>query len=267
MSVLRVHAAIQYLSRKPYGVHSPFLYHFASQCVYNDLREEAGFAPIEQRRQALSKSTVQIRFQDYGQGSRFGNGKQGRDSVVRVRKVSQIARRSLQSPKYCRLFYRMARFFKPSAVIETGTSLGITSAYFARAVPEAVIHTIEGCPAISGIANEGFHMLDAGNVIMHTGEFFAVLQRILEEGTVPDMVYFDGNHSQEALGHYYSMISPRLHEGSVVIVDDIRWSKGMWRGWKRLAADPGVTLSLDLGRAGILFYNKNLSKQNIQMGF
>ena len=69
-----------------------------------------------------------------------------------LRKVSDIARYSPVQKKYGVLLANMAAEFGGPFIIEFGTSFGISTMYMAGACRNAIVYTMEGCPAISEIA-------------------------------------------------------------------------------------------------------------------
>ena len=50
-------------------------------------------------------------------------------------------------------------------------------------------------------------------------------------------------------------------------MDDINWSDDMNKAWNDIIKDESVTISIDLYRMGILFFNPSLSKQNFILRF
>jgi len=45
-------------------------------------------------------------------------------------------------------------------------------------------------------------------------------------------------------------------------VDDIRWNRAMYAAWNDLRAHADVTLSIDLGYLGLLFFQGGMKKQH-----
>ncbi len=288
--------AVQFLSRKPYGIHSPFLYAFAQECLY-DSSDDPAFGVIEAIRKDLLKDPGTLAVTDFGAGPRglpvFRRAAPGRHAIttlhpdrgrspappgsgiedlpaappVRQTTVARIARRALQRPKYCRLLFRMARYFRAATVLELGTSLGITTCYLGHAVPGGGVYSLEGCPAVAGVAREVLRRAGLDRARVVTGPFHDTLPGLLRDIPAPDLVYVDGDHRADSLLKQYDWLAEHLHPDSVMMVDDIRWSRDMWRGWKALTGRQGVSLSVDLGAAGLLFFRPQLSKQNIRLGF
>lgn len=268
--------ALQFILRRPYGIHSPFLYAFAEQCLYasNDQHE---FSQLENIRRDLENDHSTITRQDFGAGSRPGfltkwfepgsKISKSRPSGEKQEQVCTIAKRSLQRPKYGRLFCRMTRYLDAKNILELGTSFGISAAYFALGNPNASIQTIEACRQSATIAQTVFNKAGLHNIKLHTGRFDKVFPTILNENVRFDMVYIDGDHSYQGIIENYSLIRKHMAPDGVIIIDDIRWSIQMWRAWKEIISNERVSISLDLWRLGIVFFSKKLNKQNIIIGY
>ncbi|MFO7979105.1 MAG: class I SAM-dependent methyltransferase [Bacteroidales bacterium] len=258
----------QYIFRKPFGIHSPFLYAFSEKCIFNDHHHQA-FDKLEELRKNLKLDERHIQVTDFGKGMRFGpKRKPGSSQPLQYqRPVRNIARKSLQDPAVCRLFYRMVQYFQPATILELGTSLGLTTSYLAMADGRSKVFTLEGCPQTADLARESFERAGVKNIEIITGDFRNNLPALLQRIPAPDMVYIDGDHSYKGVLANFALIGPTLHDKSVVIIDDIRWSAGMKAAWKHLAANEKTTLALDVGKAGILFFDPALSKQQVHIGF
>jgi len=263
---LNRHVILQALTRKPFGIHSPFLYAFAENCLYSS-QLQPEFAFLEQMRQRLKDDRTELDVTDFGQGLRLLKERRGEEPLRYWRSVSSIARRSLQKPSMCRLLFGMVRYFEPTTVLELGTSLGLTTAYLAKARPEARIISLEGCSQTAARADALFRESGIKNIEIFTGPFSKTLPAALSELGKPDLVYIDGDHSYEGVMNNFLQISEHIHEGSVLILDDIRWSKGMKQAWHEIAGHPRATLAVDLFRLGIVFFNQALSKQIVPVGY
>jgi predicted O-methyltransferase YrrM len=84
----------------------------------------------------------------------------------------------------------------------------------------------------------------------------------LKETDSVDFVFFDGNHRFEATWDYFSLCLKKAHNDSIFIFDDIHWSDEMERVWYKILMLEEVKVSIDLFRMGIIFFKKELSKQN-----
>jgi predicted O-methyltransferase YrrM len=69
-------------------------------------------------------------------------------------------------------------------------------------------------------------------------------------------VFIDGHHDEQATWDYFNQIEPALADGAVVVFDDIAWSQGMRRVWRRVAADPRMAHACDLRHLGVCIYRR-----------
>ncbi len=155
---------------KGHGMHSPFVFGF----ILNVLNNKQGYempSEVEALRQQLLINERPLEIKDFGAGSRTAASKQ--------RSVKQIAASALKPKKYAQVLYRLARYYQPKNILELGTSLGITTSYLSKAVPGAIITTIEGSTAIAAIAQKNFELLDLKNIHLLTGNFDSVLPSVL----------------------------------------------------------------------------------------
>lgn len=244
-----------------HGIHSPFLYRFLDQCLYAPMVQRP---MIENRRKALLQDTSLLQYPDLGAGQRnwLGRINAGEKNLS----VAQLARTSLQPAEWANRLMRMAGYFKTQRILELGTSLGITTAYLASANPDIEVDTVEGIPVIAHKASETFQQLGLDNIRLYEGDFDYWLPLLLEQNQY-DMVYLDGNHSYDAVMKYFRMLCKHMPGQGVLIIDDIRWSSGMWQAWKQISDCKAVTLSIDLFYMGIVFFHPNLSKQSFKIRY
>jgi predicted O-methyltransferase YrrM len=232
-----------------HGIHSPFVYELIEK-VFNAKEEDPLFREIEKIRMELLKNDNIIDVEDYGAGSAGANHKQ--------RKIKDIARLSLKSPKYARLLYHLSKFIKAEHIIELGTSLGITTSYLARSNPNTQVITFEGAENIADIASSNFQKLHLHNIRLIRGDFDKTLPELLHSsGNKYDLIYIDGNHTYEATVRYFNMLLPFTHEHSLVIFDDIHWSNGMENAWEEIRSHASITLSIDLFFIGLVFFRRS----------
>lgn len=244
---------------KGHGIHSPFVYQLVRD-VFNSKSLPPSAKSIESIRKQLLKNNNSLLVNDYGAGASKG--------LQRKRSVRQIAAKSLKSPKYARLLYRLANYFQPANILELGTSLGITTAYLATAVKEANTVTLEGADAVASIAKEHFNQLALNNVHVVTGPFDETLPDVLRKMGKLDFVFIDGNHAYAPTLRYFNAMLPFVHSGTVMILDDIHWSAEMEKAWQAICKHSAVTLSIDLFFVGILFFREEqLYKQHFRIRF
>ncbi len=243
-----------------HSIHSPFVFDLYTRVI----RPDSGcpdFSEITALRERMISSGRTIEVLDLGAGSRVSRSNR--------RSLREIVKNAEKPGKFGRLFYRLTRHFRPATVLELGTSLGITTLYFARAHPEARILTMEGCPRTLEIAGENFRLAKAFHIEAIGGNIDDTLPATLRklENTALDLVYFDANHRYEPTLRYFRECLPFAGEGSVFIFDDIYWSEEMTRAWEEIKSDPAVTVTIDLFWVGIVFFRKGQEKEHFVLRF
>lgn len=237
---------------KGHGVHSPFVYELIDK-VFTDDRNFYSFPLIEGAREELMYNHTEISITDFGAGSRL--------NATNTRSISSIAKNALKPKKFGQLLFRMVNHFRPKTILELGTSLGITTSYLATANHEAEVITMEGSPEIAKQALRQFQYIGINNIDQIVGNFDDNLSKVLAKNKNLDFVFIDGNHRFEPTIRYFNMMKPNLHEHSVVVFDDIHWSKEMEQAWKAIQQDEMVTLTIDLFFIGIVFFRKEQKKK------
>lgn len=245
-------------AKSRHGTHSPFAYKLADEVIY-DFTEKTEYKNIEAQRKKLFNDDSEITVTDLGAGSHLNKN--------RTKKVSQIAKNALKSPRLAQLIYRLAKNTESKNLIELGTCLGITSAYLSNAKPEAEIITIEGCPQTAQVAQSNFKALNLSNIELHVGNFDLILPGIIDKQEKLDFVYIDGNHRKDATLNYFKWCLPKVHENSLLIFDDIYWSQGMKEAWEEIKNHPDVSVTIDLFWIGLVYFKKGQAKEHFKLKF
>ena len=236
------------------GIHPPFAYEMVSRVIYGKQSAVPGFAIIEAYRQDLLKNTGSIPVEDHGAGSRRGSGHEKR--------ICDLVRRTAVSPRRGQLLGRLADHLRPASMIELGTGAGIGSLYLALANPEGRVHTCEGSPAIARLAENGFEKLGIGNIEVHMGLFDDMLPGLLKQAGPGSLIFIDGDHREERLVSYVSQALASERQDLTIVMDDIHWSEGMYRAWKRIIRRPEISLSIELFNTGIVFVRERIQKDH-----
>jgi len=250
---------------KGHGVHSPFVYDFIRN-VLNDQRAYVAYSPIGVLRSRLLKDKTLLEVEDMGAGSAHAGGRQ--------RTVSEIARHAAKPDKLGRLLYRIAGYYRSQAIVELGTSLGLSTAYLAlgaacyklqaasyklQAASEkdsmdrrVRLWTIEGAGAVAAVAAKNFRELGLKEIKLVVGNFDEKLEEILEQAGTIDLAFVDGNHRLEPTLRYFHLLMSRCAPSSILIFDDIHWSGEMEAAWARIQNDPRVYMTIDLFFIGLV---------------
>ena len=245
-------------AKSRHGTHSPFVYKLVDEVIY-DFKSKNEYNSIEEQRKKLLHDDTLITVTDLGAGSHLNKNRQ--------KKVREIAKNALKTPTLAQLIYRLAKNSHPATMIELGTCLGITTAYLSRACPDADIITIEGCPETAKKAYQSFQDLELENIELQVGNFDELLTVVIEQAKQLDFVYIDGNHRKDATLNYFHWCLPKVHEHSLLIFDDIYWSKGMKEAWEEIKNHPDVTVTVDLFWIGLVYFKKGQVKEHFKIKF
>ncbi|MGH2645099.1 MAG: O-methyltransferase [Chitinophagaceae bacterium] len=235
-----------------HAVHSPFVFLFIQE-VLHDRRTFYAFTAIERRRKSLLSDNHLINITDMGAGTSL--------QKVTERRIGDIAHTAAKSPKYGKLLFRLVNYFQPSTILELGTSLGISAAYMASGISTSSIVTLEGSEAIANIASETFQQLNLKNIQIIKGNFEDTLASVLLQIPKLDMAFIDGNHRKDPTLRYFSQCLTQIHENSLIVFDDIHWTKDMEEAWEAIKANPAVTLTIDLFFLGVVFFKKDFKEK------
>jgi len=243
-------------NRKGHGIHSPFVFEFIKN-VLNDKKDYAVYKKIEDRRKILLRDASVIDVEDFGAGN----------STSSKRQINKIAASSLKSKKYARLLYRMVKYYQPKNVVELGTSFGITTSYLA-AGSSVHVYTLEGASSIASVAQQNFLHLNIKNIELIQGPFDLTLPGLLSSISDPGLVFIDGNHRKHATLDYFLQFVNHSTSSTILIFDDIHWSREMEEAWEIIKKNPVVTLTLDLFFIGIVLLRKEFKvKQHFLIRF
>jgi predicted O-methyltransferase YrrM len=240
-----------------HGIHSPFVFEFVNKVLF-DKTYYSEYKKFTSVFSALKHSDQKLPVTDLGDCSKHFADK--------FRTVQDLLKVSSVSPKYGKLLFRIARHYKPAAIIELGTSIGISSFCLALGNPASKILTIEGNRSLCDFSQVLFENLTIRNVCIVQGNFDEVLADLPAEFSSPQLVFIDGNHQYEPTWHYYAHFSRSMNEG-ILIIDDIYWSAGMRRAWKEIVKQNTKYVTIDLFRMGIILIRKSLTSGHFTVRF
>lgn len=239
-------------------MHSPFVFDFINYVLQNKNHYEAP-AAIKVLRNKLLCDRTAVAIEDLGAGSR----KPSKQKTIR-----QITKTAVKSKKWGQLFYRLIKHYQPQTILELGTSLGLSTAYFAAANPDATIITIEGSRAIQEQALQNFSALDMRYIRSLCGNFDAVLPVVLPSLNTVDVAYIDGNHRLKPTLAYFEQLLQKRNETSIFIFDDIHWSAEMEEAWRQIKKHPDVRYTINLFFIGLVFFRPEFKiKQHFSIRF
>lgn len=242
-------------SKTKHSVHSPFVFDLITK-VFENKENNVAYEQVNKVFKELISNSRVLETTD------FGSVKGRMNYTTRFLTVSSIARGSSINRKDGELLFRLVESLHPSNVLELGTALGISTLYISKAAPEAKIFSLEGCAAKVELARANFAKQAASNIEVCTGRFDTQLPGVLAKMGKIDFVFLDGHHHYKPTLDYFNQILKQSHEGTVIVLDDIHWSQGMEKAWKRIQGFPEVMVTIDLYQMGLVFLRKSLSKQH-----
>ncbi len=258
-------------AKDEHSIHSPFIFALYCEVILSKAHYYA-FDEIEKLRETLQNNQQKITFEDLGAGANnFNNNNKNK---FKTTSISKIAHNSAKSPRLAQLLFRLVNYFQPKNLLDLGTSLGITTAYFAKTNPKTKITTFEGSKEISEIAKQNFQKLNINNVTITIGNLNETLSNYLKKhfsteklekninNNSLDFVFFDANHQYLPTISYFETCLPYVHENTVFIFDDIYWSQGMANAWETIKKHPKTQQTIDLYWFGIVFFRENQAKED-----
>ena len=252
------------------GIHSPYLFEWV-RMVMSDKHGYYVWKDIERCREGLQRDERVVEFVDYGSGAAVQYGSMRADgSAVRSRRVCDIANGSLARKKYAQMLYRLVNWLgmqlgkeRGLQIVELGTSLGITTAYLAAVDSRDRVITYEGCASVSAVAKEIWDGLGLTNIECRVGALdVELLDHDIDR---VDVVFIDANHTYASTREYFNVLAKKVHDKSVIVVDDIHYSPEMERAWREICSDSRVTSTMDLYQMGLVFFDPHYWRRNYTM--
>lgn len=232
-----------------YNIHSPFLFDFITH-NFDTTQHYYPYDEIEYLRTQILQSDISIQHIEHGAGSQVNKNT--------TLKLGTIAKNAVSPFNQAKVLFNIVKNRQPNEIIELGTSLGISTLYLAKANKKAKVYTIEGSPEIANVARNHFKQLKANNIQLETGVFEEKLSICLSQMNQVDLAFVDGNHTYESTLSYYRTILSKCNENSILIFDDIHWSKGMEKAWNEIIQSSEVSCSIDAFYFGIVFFDKKI---------
>ncbi len=240
---------VQFLwrSTNEHGIHSPFVFDLVTKCFYAKTADPE-YDELKSYRNALLQNKNSIEVTDFGAGSKIFKSN--------FRQISQIATTAGISEKRAELLYRITRYFQPETILEIGTSLGLATSAICLGNKNANVFSLEGCAQTANIAKESLPKFGITNADIIVTEFKDYLQAVGVSDRKFDLIYFDGNHQEEATLQYFDLLLSTVNENTVWIFDDIHWSAGMSSAWRKIKKNPQITVTIDTFQWGFVFFRK-----------
>lgn len=156
-------------------------------------------------------------------------------------------------PKYARLLQRLAAFLHAKTLVEIGTTTGISTMYLAANDSHSKVLARPVATADKARLRENFSLLKFANIRLVDSE-----DQLLAESADADLIYVKCDN----LLHWFESMSLSASKSAVFVFANIHSNAQAEADWQRIAAHSSVTLSLDLFRMGIVWFDTDLKKQH-----
>lgn len=240
-------------SKNEHGVHSPFVFDLVTKCFYNK-KKYAEYSILKRYRNSLLENKNHIEVIDFGAGSKvFKSNK---------RQISKIAQTAGISRKRAELLFRITNYFKPSCILELGTSLGLATSALSLGNPKGKIISLEGCLETLNECQLQFQKFKFNTIECVNTKFDDYLCNCQLKTENWQLIYFDGNHSKQATLNYFELLLPTITNESVWIFDDIHWSEQMNEAWEIIKIHPKVKVTIDTFQWGFVFFRNEQVKEH-----
>ncbi len=253
----RILSFIKYIfkAKSRHSVHSPFIFKLINEAIKSN-NDTNDYHEIEQCLKSIATNNRIIETTDFGKTSTKSN------YDLRFESIAHIYSNCSASSKNGRFLFRLVKLLKPVTILELGTCVGASTAYIAKASPNSLVHTFEGCSVKSQVAESLFDKLHISNAKQHIGRFSDTLPHVVSSLEKIDFAFIDGNHHYKPTLEYFNILLNKSEQNTCMVFHDIHWSRGMEKAWHEISNHSAVQVSIDLYHFGIIFFNKELSKQN-----
>jgi predicted O-methyltransferase YrrM len=239
-------------------LHSPFVFDLYNSCIARQITATE-LLPVEELRKSAQQNQTPITQQDFGA--------LGSLNKQRTKSIAYFAKTHAKPTRLAHIIYRMVNKYGYQNCVELGTSLGFTSMCIAKGLPNNTkLITIEGAKEIADVAQQHFSQLNLANKIdLRVGNFNELLPDVINELPQVDFAFIDGNHTYEATINYFNLLLQKTHNDSVLIFDDIYWSKGMTQAWEEIKHHPKVTVTVDLFYIGLVYFRTQQVEEHFKL--
>lgn len=252
--------AHQWRAQGNHLLHSPFAFTFYQEVLRQP--NPTVVAEIEAFVKKIYTDSTPIQRTDLGAGP---GGKGGGSHTLTL---GQTVRRSARKRKEGGLLHRVMAHYQPQRVLELGTHVGISALYQGTALSSsAQMHSVEGDPILAKIAKKHLEEWGLNQISVHTGAFDEVLEALQLSQYQPDYVLIDGDHRLIPTQRYVQALLPHMPDGSLIIFDDIYWSREMGAAWAWVKAQPDITVTIDVFSLGFAWVRRSQEKQDFHFRF
>jgi predicted O-methyltransferase YrrM len=251
MNIVYEYFKYKFKSKGRHGIHSPFVYDFVNICLNLQFKNSVFLIKLNQLKKKLAHDYSVISIEDRGAGSK---------KLSSIRSIRSIYKTASSKGVYARLLYQLSCHYKPTHILELGTSLGIGTIMLAKGNENSAVTSIDACLETQKKAKENIHFMGLKNIKLIHSTFDEFLNSF--DGQQFDLVFVDGHHQGKFLEKYLELLEKCTHQDTIFILDDIRWNDDMFSSWKKIVASNKFHLTMDLFRMGIILKRPQQEKEH-----
>ena len=281
-------------STNQHGVHSPFVYNLVTKCFY-DRKKYPSYSILKQYRKSLRNDKRTIQITDFGAGSKvFKSNKRKVSEIAKNAGISPKRARLLNRlVRYLEVDTALelgTSLGMGTAAMAAGNRVEITTV---EGCPETAAIAREKFKEFRfqniqlkiGKFEENLVVNGQWSVVRPNSQLTLLrsssggqaTHNRLSDGadlqSVPNsphsilntkysLLYIDGHHQKEATLAYFEKLLPTVHNDSVMILDDIHWSKGMEEAWEEIKQHSQVRVTIDTFQWGMVFFRREQEKEH-----
>lgn len=222
---------VRFKTKRGYGVHSPFVFHFIVEILNCDYHYYA-FSELDILRESL------------------------------------VAEFRIKPLAYYHLLYRLSNYLNPSRIISVGNNNSTILSSFYLTAPKSDIRTcvLDATlnPNISIEFSESplFKRISFFERITHLSD----INRFMCGINAIDILYLSkGNNLKVDLWDFLTICFTKVHNDSLLIIEDISSSDKAALLWDKIRESPNTTVTIDMKSFGFAFFSDKLYKKNYKL--
>lgn len=193
------------------------------------------------------------------------------ETIRREQLHKQLSRADLQHRKEMdfkrsSLLFRLVNHFRPTTLLEIGTSWGISTLYMYAGYPGAKQICIESDPKIVRITKEILAASES-SIQLYCSDELESITDILQPYPTIDFIFIHRNDRPDYYRTLFERLSDKITDRTVWVIEDIHASKAIESQWKQLASHKEAKVTMDLYDFGLIFCNQKLNKQDYIVAF
>ncbi len=242
-------------SQTRYEIHSPFLYNLVTGPI-NDKNDYPEYR--------LMKSINKDVYEDL-----FRSNDAKTKEFLELPSIGLRKQRKniVKNNKYHRLVFRLIRYFNPKTIIDLGSFTGLSAIHMSIASPESQIITFPCSQLTYNLLYDNISRIDFNNIILSEIFSASLSSQFENKNQKIDLICINRFCEPGEILKIIEDSIPFLSNESFMIIRDLNNNDKNRSLWNHMKAHKKTTVTVDLFNLGIIFFNKELSKENFIIRF